>query len=244
MSEPRHAVVTGGTSGLGLAIAARFAREGWQVTATGRTDEEVEAARVESTPSPASSTIRFETLDVADGAAIERLSSQFSRLDALVNCAGMIARGGREFDPSVFQQVVDVNLNGMMRTCAAFQPALTAVRGSIVNTASMLSFFGSGFVPAYSASKGGVVQLTKSLAIAWAADGVRVNAIAPGWIVTPLTQPLVDDPARRDAITARTPLGRWGRPADVAGAAWFLCSPEAEFITGVVLPIDGGYSIA
>jgi NAD(P)-dependent dehydrogenase (short-subunit alcohol dehydrogenase family) len=99
-------------------------------------------------------------------------------------------------------------------------------------------------VPAYSASKGGIAQLTKSLAIAWAPQGVRVNAIAPGWIETAMTAPLLADPARRDAITARTPLGRWGQPADVAGAALFLASPVAAFITGVVLPVDGGYSVA
>src|SRR5690349_18173402 len=131
-----------------------------------------------------------------------------------------------------------------MRVCAAARPLLAASRGAIVNTASMLSFFGSGYAPAYSASKGGVAQLTKSLAIAWAPQGVRVNAIAPGWIETPLTAPLIADAAKRDAITARTPLGRWGRPADVTGAALFLASPAAAFITGVILPVDGGYSIA
>jgi 2-dehydro-3-deoxy-D-gluconate 5-dehydrogenase len=131
-----------------------------------------------------------------------------------------------------------------MRVCAAARPLLAKTRGCVINIASMLSFFGSGFVPAYSASKGGIVQLTKSLAIAWAADGIRVNAIAPGWIETAMTAPLVADPARRDAITARTPLARWGQPADVAGAALFLASPAAAFITGVILPVDGGYSIA
>jgi NAD(P)-dependent dehydrogenase (short-subunit alcohol dehydrogenase family) len=108
----------------------------------------------------------------------------------------------------------------------------------------MLTFFGSGFVPAYSASKGGIAQLTKSLAIAWAGKGIRVNAIAPGWIETAMTQPLVEDAARRQAILERTPLGRWGQPEDIAGAALFLCSPAAAFITGTILPVDGGYSIA
>jgi 2-dehydro-3-deoxy-D-gluconate 5-dehydrogenase len=130
-----------------------------------------------------------------------------------------------------------------MRLCSAARELLFASRGCVINIASMLSFFGSGQAPAYSASKGGVVQLTKSLAIAWAPHGVRVNAIAPGWIETALTAPLVSDPAKRDAITARTPLGRWGQPADVAGAALFLASPAAAFITGVILPVDGGYSI-
>ena len=107
----------------------------------------------------------------------------------------------------------------------------------------MLSFIGSGYVPAYSASKGGVVQLTKSLAIAWAADGIRVNAIAPGWIETEFTKSLRDDPSRSRAIVDRTPLGRWGKPADLSGAALFLCSSAAAFITGVVLSVDGGYSV-
>ena len=115
--------------------------------------------------------------------------------------------------------------------------------GVIVNTASVLSFQGGARVPAYSASKGGVAQLTKSLALAYAADGIRVNAIAPGWVRTSLTQSLQEDNARSDAIVARTPLGRWAEPDDIAGAAVFLCSAAARFVTGVVLPVDGGYLI-
>jgi NAD(P)-dependent dehydrogenase (short-subunit alcohol dehydrogenase family) len=131
-----------------------------------------------------------------------------------------------------------------MRMCAACHPLLAVSRGCVINIASMLSFFGGGSVPAYSASKGGIAQLTKSLAIAWAADGIRVNAIAPGWIETALTAPLTADARRREEIVQRTPLGRWGQPEDVAGAAVFLCSPAAAFITGAILPVDGGYSIA
>ncbi|HEV8255334.1 MAG TPA: SDR family oxidoreductase, partial [Casimicrobiaceae bacterium] len=121
---------------------------------------------------------------------------------------------------------------------------LAKSKGCIVNTASVLSFFGGALVPGYSASKGGVAQLTKSLAIAYAAEQIRVNAIAPGWIATPLTQALQDDPARSDTILSRTPFGRWGTPDDVAGAAIFLCSPAASFITGAILGVDGGYTAA
>jgi NAD(P)-dependent dehydrogenase (short-subunit alcohol dehydrogenase family) len=138
---------------------------------------------------------------------------------------------------------VDINLNGTMRACAAAREGLKARRGCIVNTASMLSFFGGGLTPGYSASKGGVAQLTKSLAIAYAADGIRVNAVAPGWIATPLTQALQNDPTRSAQIVGRTPMGRWGQPEDVADPVLFLASPAARFITGVVLPVDGGYLI-
>jgi NAD(P)-dependent dehydrogenase (short-subunit alcohol dehydrogenase family) len=124
--------------------------------------------------------------------------------------------------------------------CIACRPLLAARGASIVNIASVLSFFGCGMAPAYSSSKGGIAQPTKSLAIAWAAHNIRVNAISPGWIATPLTQTLWEDPARSAAILARTPLNRWGQPEDVAGAVVFLCSPAA-FITGVILPVDGGY---
>lgn len=232
-----HALVTGGTSGLGQAIARALAGAGCRVTATGLTDAELEAFG-QSDPE-----IAAVQLDVSDAAAVRKVVEQFDRVDILVNCAGMILRGGAEFEPEQFARVVEVNLTGTMRMCAACRPLLAGQGGAIVNLASMLSTFGSGFVPAYSASKGGIVQLTKSLAIAWAKDDIRVNAVAPGWIVTPLTQPLVDDPARRQAIVDRTPLARWGQPEDVAGAVVFLCSPAAAFITGVVLPVDGGYSV-
>jgi NAD(P)-dependent dehydrogenase (short-subunit alcohol dehydrogenase family) len=158
-----------------------------------------------------------------------------------VNAAGILLRGGREFEMESFEKVVAVNLFGTMRMCTLARPLLAQRGGAIVNLASMLSFFGSPYAPAYSASKGGVAQLTKSLAAAWAPDGVRVNAVAPGWIETPLTQPLRDDPAREAAILARTPMGRWGTPVEVGGAVRFLLSEEARFVTGAVLPVDGGY---
>jgi NAD(P)-dependent dehydrogenase (short-subunit alcohol dehydrogenase family) len=140
--------------------------------------------------------------------------------------------------------VLDVNLHGAMRVAAAARQILTRGVGTILNIASMRSFFGGALVPGYSASKGGIAQLTKSLALAYATDGLRVNALAPGWIATPLTQALREDPLRSEAILSRTALRRWGEPKDIAGAAVFLASPLAAFITVVVLPVDGGYLVA
>ena len=236
--QPRTILITGGTSGIGAGIAAAFAAQGDRVTVTGATAAEAEAARGR----PELSDVVVQVLDVRDGNAVKACVDAFEALDVVVNCAGIIGRGV-EHDPEAFARTVDVNLVGTMRVCAAARPRLAARRGCIVNTASMLSFFGGGLVPGYSASKGGVAQLTKSLAIAYAVDGIRVNAIAPGWIATPLTQALQDDPARSAPILARTPLGRWGTPEDVAGPVLFLASDAARFVTGAVLPVDGGYLI-
>jgi len=232
-------LVSGGTSGIGAAIGEAFYALGARVTVTGATEVEAAAARERA----GGRLERALALDVRDGAAIAAFVGALSRLDVLVNCAGIIRRG-EEHDPEVFDAVLDVNLSGTMRLCAATRSLLAETSGCIVNTASMLSFFGGALVPGYSASKGGVAQLTKSLACAYAADGIRVNAIAPGWIATALTRPLQDDSMRTQTILSRTPLGRWGRPEDVAGAAVFLCSPAAAFITGAILPVDGGYLAA
>ncbi|MBV8353091.1 MAG: SDR family oxidoreductase [Verrucomicrobia bacterium] len=231
----KTALITGGTGGIGSAIAHGLLAASCQVFAAdlprGEPASELDD-RIEVLP-----------LDVSDTQSIDQLIARLDRLDILVNSAGIIRREA-EYELDKFQQVVDINLTSTMRMCLACKPLLARRGGSIVNIASMLSFFGAGLAPAYSASKGGVAQLTKSLAIAWATDQIRVNAVAPGWIATPLTQRLQDDPVRSAAILARTPLNRWGRPQDLAGAVVFLCSPAANFITGVILPVDGGYLIA
>ena len=231
----KQALITGGARGIGFGIAEAMLAAGYTVTVTGLTDEEVAAV-------PGRANLSAVRLDVTRDAEVAACVGRFSRLDALVNCAGIILRDGKEFTIEGFQQVLDVNLTGTMRMCMAARPLLEKQGGAIVNTASIWSFFGGGLVPAYTASKGGVVQLTKALAVAWAPN-IRVNAIAPGWIETELTSAAQADAARSDAIVARTPFGRWGKPDDIGGAVVFLCSQNAGFITGTVLPVDGGYSV-
>jgi len=231
-------LVTGGTSGIGAGVATAFLAAGARVIATGVNQAELDAIAHDAPLARAQRVV----LDVRDGPAIAALLAGIYTLDVLVNCAGIIRRGD-ELDPDVFAQVVDINLNGTMRMASAARPLLARTRGSIINTASMLSIFGGGLVPGYAASKGGISQLTKSLAIAYASDGIRVNAVAPGWIETPLTAALRQDSGREQAILSRTPLGRWGQPDDVANGVLYLCAPVAGFVTGTTLVIDGGYSV-
>jgi NAD(P)-dependent dehydrogenase (short-subunit alcohol dehydrogenase family) len=227
-------VITGGTGGIGLTLARAFADAGAKVTATGASDAEVEAAG--TVPG-----VSLTVLDVRSDAAVADFAKPFGTLDALVNCAGVNLRAA-ELTPEGFATVVDINLNGSMRTAYAFREALKD-GGAILNFASMFSFFGAPHAPGYAASKGGVVQLTKSLAIAFATDGIRVNAVAPGWIETPMTAVPRANATRTAELIARTPMGRWGRPTDLIGPVLFLCSPAAGFVTGVVLPVDGGFLV-
>jgi len=228
----KQALITGGARGIGFGIAEAMLAAGYHVTVTGLTVEEVATV-------PKREHLEARVLDVTRDDDVSTCVGRLTRLDALVNCAGMILREGKEFTIAGFQQVIDVNLTGTMRMCMAAKPLLEG--GAIVNTASIWSFFGGGLTPAYTASKGGVAQLTKALAVAWAPN-IRVNAIAPGWVETELTKGARADQARSDAIVARTPFGRWGKPEDIGGAVVFLCSEAAAFITGTVLPVDGGYT--
>jgi NAD(P)-dependent dehydrogenase (short-subunit alcohol dehydrogenase family) len=229
------ALITGGTGGIGFGIATAMLDAGYEVTVTGLTGEQV--AQV-----PQRLHLSAIQLDVTSAASVAAVVEPFDELAALINCAGILFRNRAEYDIEIFQKVIDVNLTGTMRMCVAARAKLAAARGAIVNTASMLSYFGGPAVPAYTASKGGVAQLTKALAVAWAAEGIRVNAIAPGWILTEMTRGLVEDEGRSAAIVDRTPMQRWGEPNDLGGAVVFLCSAAARFITGAILPVDGGYA--
>ncbi|WP_050606109.1 SDR family NAD(P)-dependent oxidoreductase [Ruegeria sp. 6PALISEP08] len=229
----KQALVTGGTRGIGAGVARSLAEAGWSVIAASASQSELDAFVPQDG-------IKVQTLDVTDQVSVDTVFSDLTRLDALVNCAGILMRE-EEYNIDVFAKVLDVNLTGTMRCCLAAHPLLTETGGAIVNTASMLSTFGGPLVPAYSASKGGVAQLTKALAGRWAEHGVRVNAIAPGWIETEMTQGLREDPARTAGIMARTPMKRWGKPEEVGALVQWLLSENAGFVTGSIYPVDGGY---
>ena len=231
----RKAVITGGArpDGIGWASALALADDDFDVIVTGATAEEVAGA--ESHPR-----ITAAVLDVRDDTAVRQLFGPLQRLDALVNCAGM-ADPTAEYSAEGFARTIDVNLTGTHRCCLAARELLARVNGAIVNVGSMYSIFGSAGTPAYSASKGGVVQLTKSLAVAWGPD-IRVNAVAPGWIKTGMARPVWENAEWGGEILRRTPMARFGEPSELAGPIRFLCSEAARYVTGVLLPVDGGYT--
>jgi NAD(P)-dependent dehydrogenase (short-subunit alcohol dehydrogenase family) len=232
--DGKIALIVGGAGGIGSAIADSFRDAGATVMATAiDASEQAEArARLKG--------IDIRLVDIGEDGDVQRLAAEVGAIDILVNCAGITSRGEASFGEDEFLRVIDINLHGTMRAARAFHTGLAAQKGCIVNIASMMSFHGSGTAPGYAASKGGVMQLTKSLAIAWAPECIRVNAVAPGFIVTPMTDKHIDPVFRADR-EARTPMGRWGQPQDIANAVLFLASDRASFITGVILPVDGGY---
>ena len=240
----RVAVVTGGNGGIGLGMARGLAAAGARVVVAARNAEKAEAAVAELGAQSA-----FIALDVADEsscrAMIDQTEKRFGRLDILVNNAGTSIRKPPEsYTVAEWHAVLDTNLTGAFLCSQAAHPVMKRRGGGkIINIGSMFALFGSAYAAPYAASKGALVQLTKSLAAAWAADNIQVNAVLPGWIDTELTRD-----ARRqvaglhERVLARTPAGRWGVPEDLAGIAVFLASPASDFITGTAIPVDGGFS--
>ncbi|AOH82895.1 hypothetical protein AWL63_01785 [Sphingomonas panacis] len=234
----RIALVTGGARGIGRAIAVALADAGAQIVIVDLNgDDAARAAR------DIGADASGRALDVSDAAACEALAGEIGPVAILVNNAGII-RPGKIIDADAvanWQRTLAINLGGPFNMCRAFHRQLRETRGCVINLASIRSFVAAGNAAAYAASKGGVMQFTKALAVEWGDDGIRVNAIAPGFVETPLVPDAEKTAAREAAIMLRTPLKRIGDPAEVGGAAVFLASEAARFVTGVTLPVDGGY---
>lgn len=227
------AVVTGGTSGIGAGTARCLAEHGAKVYAVG--------LGAEDTTFPPELDIEVREVDVTNDEHLTSLFAGLERLDILVPAAG-ISLGERELEWESFNRVLSVQLQAVYRTLDLGHNLLARNGGSIITLASMYTFFGGGRRAAYSAAKGAVAQLTKSLAEAWAPDGIRVNAVAPGWIDTPLLA-TIEDQAVRDRLLSRTPMARFGQPEEIGEVIVFLASDAASFVTGIILPVDGGYLV-
>ena len=243
----RVAIVTGGNQGIGFGIARGLAAAGAAIVVAGRRPDRNAAAAAELTALGA--TAAAVEVDVEDEAScralIARSVERLGRLDILVNNAGTAyRRQPQDYTLADWQRVLDVNLTGAFVCAHAAYPHLVrAGGGKIINIGSMLSIFAASFAVAYAASKGGIVQMTKALACAWAKDGIQANAILPGWIDTEFTRTAREQvPGLHERVLARTPAGRWGTPDDLCGLAVFLASPASDFVTGAAIPIDGGYS--
>lgn len=232
-------LVTGGASGIGYAIALSFLEAGAEVIVTARTEESIKNCKTITE----NGSLKIFKLDVTNDISIEKLFAEIDTLDILVNNAGIVKRA-LEYRVETFADVINTNLMGVMRICHEAFPKLALTKGNIINIASMWSFFGSPVSPGYTASKTGLVGLTKSLANGWSEHEVRVNCIAPGWIETKLNKDLREDKEQFEKIIDRTPMKRWGNPKDISGAAIYLASDKASFTTGATIVVDGGYSIA
>lgn len=232
-------LVTGGTSGIGHAIAAAFADAGASVTVTGTrasaSSYEAELSRFE-----------YRQLDLRDAASVDALVAGVARLDVLVNNGGATLPNGRdEWQPEVFSEALQLNVAGAMRLTVGCRPALAGSAmsggGCVVNVVSMSAFRAVPIVPGYGAAKAALLALTRNLAVAWVGDGIRVNAVAPGIIDTPMTAPMASIPEMLEAELRRVPLGRMGTVREVAAAVLFLTSEASSYTTGTVLAVDGGY---
>lgn len=227
----KHVLITGGGSGIGLATAQYLLAKGYDVLAVGL-----------DLHSDAPNELKFLKCDINDVDKIKSSLDPDVGLHALINCAGILLQNA-EWTPEGFRKVMDINLNAGFVLTTGLQSHLKTAGGSVVNISSMWGIFGSPNAPAYTASKGAVAALTKSLAVAWAPLGIRVNAVAPGWVNTDMTQLARNDITRNDMILARIPMARWANPVEIASVIEFLVSNAASYVTGAVLNVDGGYSV-
>ena len=231
-----HVLATGGSNGIGLAIARAFRDAGAEVTITGT------RASTQDYEEDLSG-FAYRRVMMEEAGEVDELIASTEALDVLVNNAGTAIRAPDAFTPEGFARNIEINLNSVYRLCMGLRDRLAARPGSIVNIASMTSYVSSPRVPGYGASKAAILQLTKTLGALYAPDGIRVNAIAPGWIETNLTTGVQAAPELSDPIVARTPMDRWGKPEEMAGTALYLASDQlAGFVTGVTIPVDGGFS--
>lgn len=237
----RVALVTGGNGGIGLGMAEALIESGAQVLIVGRDQAKNEAAAGKT----GAAAFRADVTDAAQcQGAVAEAERQFGRLDILINNAGTnIRKRPESLEEDDWHTVIDTNLTSTHLMCKAAYPLLKRQGGKVINIASIMALFGVPFSPAYCASKGGVVQYTKVLATAWAADNIQANAILPGWVNTELTVRARNDvPTLHDYVLSKVPAKRWGEPRDLAGAAVFLASPASDFVTGTAIPVDGGFA--
>jgi 2-dehydro-3-deoxy-D-gluconate 5-dehydrogenase len=241
------AIVTGGNGGIGLGMARGLARAGARIVIAARNEDKSNAAV--SALQALGSDAFFLHLDVTDEESVkhmvEEAANRCGRIDILVNNAGMsIRKPVQDLLLDEWRQVLDTNLTGAFLCARRVYPHMKRTGGGkVINIGSMLSIFGASFAPAYGASKGGILQLTKSMAVAWATDNIQVNAVLPGWIDTELTrQARQNISGLHDRVIGRTPAGKWGSIDDLAGVAVFLASSASDFVTGAAIPVDGGYS--
>ena len=240
--QGKAALVTGGNGGIGLAMARALRAAGAALAIAGRDAAKNAAAARElgAVALPCDLSKESECR-----AMVEEAARRLGRLDILINNAGInVRKAPQDYSLEEWRLVIDTNLtSAFVASQAAYEPMKRAGAGKIINIGSMMSLFGASFAAPYGASKGGIVQLTKSLAAAWAKDNIQVNAVLPGWIDTALTRRAREDVSGlHERVLARTPAGRWGRPEDLGGIALFLASPASDFITGTAIPVDGGYS--